>query len=100
MAKRRYLTRDAALPVLAQARRLAAQGATPPEICRRLGISHQTYDRIQSRYGELPPVLFSRQHAIQEESSVLLRRLRENRTELRILRTLATEPDDLREAFG
>ena len=71
-AKKRYTT-EQIVAKLREAEKLQAQGLTIPQLCKRLGISDQTFYRWRLKYGALKEDEAQRLKALEQENAKLKR---------------------------
>ena len=74
---------------LRQADVLIAQGKTLPEVCRELGVSHQTYYRWRSKYGGMSPDMIKQLRALQKENARLRKVVSDQAIDIAILKEVA-----------
>lgn len=71
-AKKRY-TAEPIVAKLREAEKLQGQGSTIPQVCKRLGISEQTFYRWRTKYGALKEDEAARLKALEAENNRLKR---------------------------
>lgn len=71
-ARKRYTT-EQIVAKLREAEKLQAQGSTIPQVCKRLGISEQTFYRWRIKYGALKEDEAQRLKALEAENGRLKR---------------------------
>ena len=70
MAQKRYGI-DQIIPMLRRADVELGKGKKVPEVCKRLGISQQTYYRWRQKYGGMAPEMTKELKALQKENTQL-----------------------------
>ena len=73
---------------LREAERLQAQGQTIAQVCKRLGISDQTFFRWRIKYGALKEDEAQRLKALEQENARLKRIVAEQALDISMLRDL------------
>jgi transposase-like protein len=73
---------------LREAERLQGQGLTIPQLCKRLGISDQTFYRWRLRYGALKEDEAQRLKALEQENARLKRIAAEQALDIAMLKDL------------
>jgi transposase-like protein len=73
---------------LREAERLQGQGLTIPQLCKRLGISDQTFYRWRLRYGALKEDEAQRLKALEQENARLKRIVAEQALDIAMLKDL------------
>lgn len=86
-AKKRYTT-EQIVAKLREAERLQAQGSTIPQLCKRLGISEQTFYRWRIKYGALKEDEAQRLKALEAENARLKRIVAEQALDISMLKDL------------
>lgn len=75
MAAAKRLTTEQIVAKLREAEKLQGQGLTIPQVCKRLGVSDQTFDRWRLKYGALKEdeaqLFASLEHVYLEDSWIL-----------------------------
>ncbi|MFM7519844.1 MAG: transposase [Planctomycetota bacterium] len=61
------------------------KGMTVPDVCRRLGISQQTYYRCRTKFGGMDPKMAKQLHELQKENSRLKKLVVEQALDMLIL---------------
>jgi putative transposase len=89
MAAARRFTAEQIVAKLREAEKLQAQGATIPGLCKKLGVSEQTFYRWRSRYGALKEDGAHRLKALEQENSRLKRIVAEQALDISMLRDLS-----------
>jgi transposase-like protein len=70
MARAKRFTAEQIVVKLREAESLQARGATVPAVCKKLGISEQTFYRWRSKYGALKEDEAHRLKALEQENAV------------------------------
>jgi transposase-like protein len=65
------------------------KGEKFPEVCRKLGITQQTYYRWRTKYGSMEPKLAKQLQELQKENARLKRLVAEQALDMQILREAA-----------
>jgi putative transposase len=73
---------------LRQAEKLQAEGLTIPQVCKRLGISDQTFYRWRIRYGALKETEAQRLKALEQENRRLKKIAAEQALDISLLKDL------------
>lgn len=73
---------------LREAERLQGQGATIPQVCKRLGVSEQTFYRWRLKYGALKEDEAQRLKALEQENARLKRIVAEQALDISMLKDL------------
>ena len=73
---------------LREAEKLQAQGATIPGVCKKLGVSEQTFYRWRTKYGALKEDEAHRLRALEQENSRLKRIVAEQALDISMLKDL------------
>ena len=73
---------------LREAERLQGQGLTIPQLCKRLGISDQTFYRWRLRYGALKEDEAQRLKALEQENARLKKIVAEQALDIQMLKDL------------
>lgn len=74
---------------LREAERLQAQGQTIPQVCKRLGVSEQTFYRWRVKYGALKEDEAQRLKALEAENARLKRIVAEQALDISMLKDLS-----------
>ena len=74
---------------LREAERLQGQGMTVPQVCKRLGVSQQTFYRWRVRYGALKEDEAQRLKALEQENARLKRIVAEQALDISMLKDLS-----------
>ena len=87
MPGRRYST-EQIVAKLREAEKLQGQGQTIPQVCKRLGVSEQTFYRWRSKYGALKEDEAHRLRALEAENSRLKRIVADQALDISMLKDL------------
>jgi putative transposase len=87
MPGKRYST-EQIVAKLREAEKLQAQGATIPGVCKKLGVSEQTFYRWRTKYGALKEDEAHRLKALEQENSRLKRIVAEQALDISMLKDL------------
>jgi transposase-like protein len=87
MPARRYSV-EQIVAKLREAEKLQAQGATIAQVCKRLGISDQTFFRWRIKYGALKEDEAQRLKALEQENTRLKRIVAEQALDISLLKDL------------
>ena len=74
---------------LREAERLQGQGQTIPQVCKKLGVSEQTFYRWRTKYGALKEDEAQRLKALELENARLKRIVAEQALDISMLKDLA-----------
>ncbi len=74
---------------LREAERLQGQGQTVPQVCKRLGVSEQTFYRWRTKYGALKEDEAQRLKALELENARLKRIVADQALDISMLKDLA-----------
>ena len=74
---------------LREAERLQGQGMTNPQVCKRLGVSEQTFYRWRTKFGSLKEDEAQRLKALEQENNRLKRIVAEQALDISMLKDLA-----------
>jgi transposase-like protein len=74
---------------LREAERLQGQGQTIPQVCKRLGVSEQTFYRWRLKYGALKEDEAQRLKALEQENARLKRIVAEQALDISMLKDLS-----------
>lgn len=85
MPGKRYST-EQIIAKLREAEKLQAQGATIPAVCKKLGVSEQTFYRWRSKYGALKEDEAHRLRALEQENARLKRIVAEQALDISMLK--------------
>ena len=80
---------DRIIPLLRQADVSLGKGEKVPEVCKRLGISQQTYYRWRTKYGGMDPQMARQLQELQKENARLKRLVANQALDNQILREAA-----------
>jgi putative transposase len=87
MPGKRYST-EQIVAKLREAEKLQGQGATVPGVCKKLGVSEQTFYRWRTKYGALKEDEAHRLKALEQENSRLKRIVAEQALDISMLKDL------------
>jgi transposase-like protein len=87
MPGKRYTT-EQIVAKLREAEKLQGQGATIPGVCKKLGVSEQTFYRWRTKYGALKEDEAHRLRALEQENSRLKRIVAEQALDISMLKDL------------
>jgi putative transposase len=87
MPGKRYST-EQIVAKLREAEKLQGQGATIPGVCKKLGVSEQTFYRWRTKYGALKEDEAHRLKALEQENSRLKRIVAEQALDISMLKDL------------
>lgn len=87
-ARKRYTT-EQIVAKLREAERLQGQGSTVPQVCKRLGISEQTFYRWRIKYGALKEDEAHRLKALEAENARLKKIVAEQALDISMLKELS-----------
>ena len=87
MAAAKRYTAEQIVAKLREAEKLQAQGATIPGVCKKLGVSEQTFYRWRTKYGALKEDEAHRLKALEQENSRLKRIVAEQALDISMLKT-------------
>ena len=88
MSRRRFST-EQIIPKLRQAEVELGRGLRPPQVCKKLGISEQTYYRWRKEYGGLRLDQAKRLKALEQENARLKRVVADQALDNLILKEVA-----------
>ena len=88
MPGKRY-TVEQIVAKLREAERLQGQGQTIPQVCKRLGVSEQTFYRWRTKYGALKEDEAQRLKALELENARLKRIVAEQALDISMLKDIA-----------
>jgi transposase-like protein len=89
MAAAKRFTAEQIVAKLREAERLQGQGATIPGVCKKLGISEQTFYRWRTKYGALKEDEAHRLKALEAENARLKRIVAEQALDISMLKDLS-----------
>jgi transposase-like protein len=87
MPGKRYST-EQIVAKLREAEKLQGQGATIPGVCKKLGVSEQTFYRWRTKYGALKEDEAHRLRALEQENARLKRIVAEQALDISMLKDL------------
>jgi putative transposase len=87
-ASKRY-TAEQIVAKLREAERLQGQGGTVPQVCKKLGVSEQTFYRWRTKYGALKEDEAIRLKTLEQENSRLKRIVAEQALDISMLKDLS-----------
>ena len=87
MPGKRYST-EQIVAKLREAEKLQGQGHTVPQVCKKLGVSEQTFYRWRTKYGALKEDEAHRLRALEQENSRLKRIVAEQALDISMLKDL------------
>jgi putative transposase len=88
MAAKKRFTTEQIVAKLREAEKLQAQGLTIPQLCKRLGVSDQTFYRWRLKYGALKEDEAQRLRALEAENARLKRIVAEQALDISMLKDL------------
>jgi len=88
MAAAKSLTAEQIVAKLRDAERLQGQGATIPQVCKKLGCSEQTFYRWRTKYGALKEDEAVRLKTLEQENNRLKRIVAEQALDISMLKDL------------
>lgn len=88
MPARRF-TVEQIVAKLREAERLQGQGMSNPQVCKRLGVSEQTFYRWRTKFGALKEDEAQRLKALEQENARLKRIVAEQALDISMLRDLS-----------
>ena len=89
MAAAKRLSPEQIVAKLRDAERLQGQGATIPQVCKRLGVSEQTFYRWRQKYGALKEDEAIRLKTLEQENARLKRIVAEQALDISMLKDLS-----------
>lgn len=89
MAAAKRYTAEQIVAKLREAEKLQAQGTTIPGVCKKLGVSEQTFYRWRSKYGAMKEDEAHRLKALEQENARLKRIVAEQALDISMLRDLS-----------
>lgn len=87
MPGKRYST-EQIIAKLREAEKLQAQGATIPGVCKKLGVSEQTFYRWRTKFGALKEDEAHRLRALEQENARLKKIVAEQALDISMLKDL------------
>jgi putative transposase len=88
MAAGKRYTAEQIVAKLREAEKLQGQGATIPGVCKKLGVSEQTFYRWRTKYGAMKEDEAHRLKALEHENARLKRIVAEQALDISMLRDL------------
>ena len=88
MSQKRYGI-DQIIPMLRRVDVELGKGKKVPEVCKRLGISQQTYYRWRQKYGGMAPEMAKELKVLQKENGRLKKMVAEQALDMKILKEAA-----------
>lgn len=88
MAGAKRFSTEQIVAKLREAEKLQGQGMTIPQLCKRLGVSEQTFYRWRSKYGALKEDEAQRLKALEQENARLKRIVAEQALDISMLKDL------------
>ncbi len=88
MAASKRFTAEQIVAKLREAEKLQGQGMTIPQVCKRLGVSDQTFYRWRLKYGALKEDEAQRLKALEQENARLKRIVAEQALDISMLKDL------------
>ena len=88
MAAAKRFTAEQIVAKLREAEKLQGQGLTIPQLCKRLGVSDQTFYRWRLKYGALKEDEAQRLKALEQENARLKRIVAEQALDISMLKDL------------
>lgn len=89
MAAAKRYTAEQIVAKLREAEKLQAQGTTIPGVCKKLGVSEQTFYRWRTKYGAMKEDEAHRLKALEQENARLKRIVAEQALDISMLRDLS-----------
>lgn len=89
MAAAKRLTPEQIVARLRDAEKMQAQGSTIPQVCKKLGVSEQTFYRWRSKYGALKEDEAVRLKTLEQENARLKRIVAEQALDISMLKDLS-----------
>lgn len=89
MAAAKRLTPEQIVARLRDAEKMQGQGSTIPQVCKKLGVSEQTFYRWRSKYGALKEDEAIRLKTLEQENARLKRIVAEQALDISMLRDVA-----------
>lgn len=89
MAAAKRLSPEQIVAKLRDAERLQGQGATIPQVCKKLGVSEQTFYRWRQKYGALKEDEAIRLKTLEQENVRLKRIVAEQALDISMLKDVA-----------
>jgi putative transposase len=88
MPSRKRYTAEQVVAKLRDAEKLQAQGSTIPQVCKRIGVSEQTFYRWRIKYGALKEDEAQRLKVLEGENARLKRIVAEQALDISMLKDL------------
>ena len=88
MAAAKRLSPEQIVAKLRDAEKMQGQGATIPQVCKRLGVSEQTFYRWRLKYGALTQDEAQRPKALEAENARLRRIVADQALEISLMKDL------------
>lgn len=89
MARAKRFTAEQIVAKLREAERLQGQGVTIPAVCKKLGISEQTFYRWRTKYGALKEDEAHRLKALEAENARLKKIVAEQALDISMLKEVS-----------
>ena len=89
MAAAKRLSPEQIVARLWDAEKMQAQGSTIPQVCKKLGVSEQTFYRWRTKYGALKEDEAIRLKTLEQENARLKRIVAEQALDISMLKDLA-----------
>lgn len=89
MAAAKRLTPEQIVARLRDAEKMQGQGSTIPQVCKRLGVSEQTFYRWRAKYGALKEDEAIRLKTLEQENARLKRIVAEQALDISMLKDVA-----------
>ena len=89
MAAAKRLTAEQIVARLRDAEKMQAQGSTIPQVCKKLGVSEQTFYRWRQKYGALKEDEAIRLKTLEQENARLKRIVADQALDISMLKDLA-----------
>lgn len=89
MARAKRFTAEQIVAKLREAESLQARGATIPAVCKKLGISEQTFYRWRQKYGALKEDEAHRLKALEQENARLKKIVADQALDISMLKEVA-----------
>lgn len=89
MAAAKRLTPEQIVARLREAEKLQGQGQTIPQVCKKLGVSEQTFYRWRQKYGALKEDEAIRLKTLEQENARLKRIVAEQALDISMLKDLS-----------
>jgi putative transposase len=89
MARAKRFTAEQIVSKLREAESLQARGATIPAVCKKLGVSEQTFYRWRNKYGALKEDEAHRLKALEQENARLKRIVADQALDISMLKEVS-----------